>query len=53
MNVVFWLGVIAALVFLWFCLSFAFRGVGGFVLRLFKDVKETMKEEKENSENEG
>lgn len=52
MNFVFWLLVIAALVLLWFCLSFAFKGVGGFALKLFNDAKETMQDEKENHENE-
>lgn len=33
MNIVFWLIVVIVLVLIWFCLSFAFKGVG-------KEVKE-------------
>ena len=29
MNIVFWLIVVIALVLIWFCLSFAFKGIGG------------------------
>lgn len=29
MNIVFWLIVVIVLVLIWFCLSFAFKGVGG------------------------
>lgn len=50
MNVVFWLLVILALVLLWFCMSFAFRGIGRFALRLFNDAKNEITETKENSE---
>lgn len=50
MNIVFWLLVIVALVFLWFCLSFAFKGIGGFFLKLFNDAKEEITESKETSE---
>lgn len=54
MNIVFWLLVIAALVLIWLCLSFAFKAIGGFALKLFNDAKETMnEEEKENPDNEG
>lgn len=28
MNIVFWLIVVIVLVLIWFCLSFAFKGVG-------------------------
>lgn len=52
MNIVFWLLVIAALILIWFCLSFAFKGIGGFALKLFNDAKETINEEKENPNNE-
>lgn len=45
MNIVFWLIVIVALVLLWFCLSFAFKGIGAFGLRIYNDAKkEAMKE---------
>ena len=33
MNIVFWLLVIIVLVLVWFCLSFAFKGIGGVGLR--------------------
>lgn len=48
MNFVFWLLVIAGLVLLWFCLSFAFKGIGGIALKLFNDAKEEITESKEN-----
>lgn len=48
MNIVFWLLVIAALVLLWFCLSFAFKGIGAIALKLFNDAKEEITESKEN-----
>lgn len=41
MNIVFWFAIIAIGVLIWFCLSFAFRGVGGVFKRLYDDaVKE-------------
>jgi F0F1-type ATP synthase membrane subunit b/b' len=52
-NIVFWLIVIAAIVLLWFCLSFAFKGIGGFALKLYNDAKNEITETKENSNNEG
>lgn len=48
MNIVFWLLVIVGLVLLWFCLSFAFKGIGGIALKLFNDAKEEITESKEN-----
>lgn len=39
MNIVFWLLVIFALVLVWFCLSFAFQGIGSIGLKLFNDAK--------------
>ena len=39
MNPVFWGLVILALIFLWFCLSFTFKWIGRFFVRLFDDVK--------------
>ena len=53
MNIVFWLLAIVGLVTLWFCLSFAFKGIGGLAMKLFNDAKETMNEEKEIPDNEG
>lgn len=40
MNFVFWFGIILCAVLAWFCLSFAFRGVGKFFKRLFTDAVE-------------
>ena len=40
MNVVFWFLIIVALVLIWFCASFSFKGIGRIVLRLFNDAKE-------------
>ena len=38
MNFVFWIGIIIAAVFLWFCLSFAFKGIGGAALHLYAEA---------------
>ena len=35
MNIVFWLLVIIVLVLVWFCLSFACKGIGGVGLKLY------------------
>lgn len=59
MNIVFWLLIIIGLVLLWFCLSFAFKGIGAIGLKLFNDAKDEItgkneqQEVKENNENEG
>lgn len=45
MNIVFWLIVVIVLVLIWFCLSFAFKGVGGFGMRLYNDAKKEISEE--------
>ena len=45
MNIVFWLIVIVALVR--FCLSFAFKGIGAFGLRIYNDAKKEIFEESE------
>ena len=57
MNIVFWLIIIIVLVLLWFCLSFVFKGLGAFVLKLYNDAKneiigEDEQKEKEKVENE-
>ena len=39
MNIVFWLLVIIVMVLVWFCLSFAFKGIGGVGLKLYNDAK--------------
>ncbi|MCI8844522.1 MAG: hypothetical protein HFF08_10500 [Oscillospiraceae bacterium] len=38
-NIVFWFLIVIGLVFVWFCLSFAFKGIGSFGLKLFNDAK--------------
>ncbi len=48
MNVVFWLLIIIAVVFAWFILSFLFRPLGRFFMRLYTDAMEQMKETEEN-----
>ena len=59
MNIVFWLLIIIGLVLLWFCLSFAFNGIGAIFLKLFNDAKDEItgkneqQEVKENNKNEG
>lgn len=40
MNIVFWLAIILIGVLIWFCLSFAFRGIGRVFKRLFDDAIE-------------
>lgn len=54
MNPFFWLLVILALVLLWFLMSFAFKGIGGFAFKLYKDATDEFKDEKtkENENNE-
>lgn len=47
MNIVFWLIVVIVLVLIWFCLSFAFKGVGGVGMRLYNDAKKEISEETE------
>lgn len=39
MNIVFWLVVVVALVLVWFCLSFAFKGVGNAGMKLYNGAK--------------
>lgn len=59
MNIVFWLLIIIALVLVWFCLSFAFKDIGGIGLKLYNDAKDEITgkdenhESKENKKNEG
>jgi len=48
-NIVFWLIVIVAFVLLWFCLSFAFKGIGAFSLRIYNDAKKEISEESEKT----
>lgn len=50
MNPVFWLAVVAGLIFAWLLLSFLFKPIGRFATRLIDDAIEEMKEEKENTE---
>lgn len=39
MNIIFWIIIIAILVFIWFCLSFSFKSIGKIGLKLFNDAK--------------
>lgn len=52
MNIVFWLIVVIVLVLIWFCLSFAFKGVGGVGMRLYNDAKKEISEETEKKTDE-
>ena len=52
MNIVFWLIVVLVLVLIWFCLSFAFKGVGGVGMRLYNDAKKEISEETEKKTDE-
>lgn len=45
LNVVFYLLVIIAIVFLWFILSFLFKPIGKYIAELFKEAKENLKED--------
>lgn len=45
MNIVFWLLIVIVLVVVWFCLSFAFKGIGGIGLRLWNDAKKEIEGE--------
>ncbi len=50
MNIVFWLLIVIVLVVVWFCLSFAFKGIGSIGLRLWNDAKKEIEgEEPEKS----
>lgn len=52
MNIVFWLIVVIVLVLVWFCLSFAFKGVGRVGMRLYNDAKKEISEETEKKTDE-
>ena len=52
MNAVFWFIVIVVLVLIWFCLSFAFKALGRFAFRLYKDAKDEIVGENEQKEKE-
>lgn len=52
MNIIFWLIIIVVLILFWFCLSFAFKTIGGIGLKLFDDAKhEIICKEKKNENN--
>lgn len=56
MNIVFWFLIILAAVAAWFCLSFAFRGLGGIALRLWNKAKKEITDDetgKDDSKHEG
>lgn len=44
--------VVIVLVLIWFCLSFAFKGVGGVGMRLYNDAKKEISEETEKKTDE-
>lgn len=46
MNIFFWLLVVIVLVVIWFCLSFAFKSIGGIGLRLWNDAKNEIEGDK-------
>lgn len=48
MNIVFWAGILAVLVLLWFCLSFVFKFIGRVARRLYNDAMNEIIEEKEH-----
>ena len=50
MNPIFWLLVILVLVCLWFSATFMFKGLGGFLGKIFYDTLETMKETENEEE---
>lgn len=50
MNIVFWAGILAILVFLWFCLSFVFKWIGRGARRLYNDAKNEIYEVKEHED---
>lgn len=52
MNIVFWLIVVIVLVLIWFCLSFAFKGVVVVGMRLYNDAKKEISEETEKKSDE-
>lgn len=52
MNIVFWLIVVVTLVLLWFCLSFAFKGIGEFGWKIFHDAKKEISDEESENKSE-
>ena len=53
MNPAFILLVLLAAVVLWFCLSFAFRPIGRFIYRIWKDAVDEINKNDESEEKEG
>lgn len=51
MNVVFWLAVFVIILAAWFILSFLFRPLGKFFMRLYTDAMEQMEETEEEKKN--
>ena len=47
MNPVFWVLVILGLIFVWFCLSFTFKWIGHFFVKLFDDAMSEINEREE------
>ena len=53
MNIVFWLGIILVLAFVWFALCSLYKPIGSFLLHLFNDAKSKItNDEKEKEKNE-
>lgn len=52
MNMAFYILLLLAVVALWFMLPVIFKPVGGFILRIFQEAKETMFPEEKNIDNE-
>jgi hypothetical protein len=48
LNVTFWLGVVLALVALWFLACFLFKPLGKFLSRIFNDAVESLEIKNEN-----
>lgn len=50
MNIVFWLIVILALVFIWFAACSLFKPLGAFVSRIFNDAVDSINEKDDKGE---
>jgi hypothetical protein len=48
MNIVFWVGVVVALILVWFLACDIFRDVGDAILNLLHNAKEEMSDEDED-----
>lgn len=50
MNIVFYLLIISSIIILWFCLTFAFKSVGGIANKIIQDTVNVMTEEDPSDE---